>query len=156
MSSCAVDSPIGPLTLVEDDGWVTAVRFGRREAVGGEPAAPVLRAAAAQLEEYFAGERRTFELPLRFPENGLERRVVEALAEIPYGETWSYGEVTERLGLPLGEVRDVAAAIGRQPLAIIIPCHRVIGADGRLVGYGGGLARKARLLELEAPQLQLI
>jgi methylated-DNA-[protein]-cysteine S-methyltransferase len=155
MSALVVDSPVGPLSLVEEGGRLTRVGFARRAAAGGEPT-PALAAAAAQLEEYFAGDRRAFDLPLGYPEDDFERAVVEALAEIPYGETWSYGEVTARLGRPLAEVRDVAAAIGRQPLAIVIPCHRVIGADGRLVGYGGGLARKARLLELEAPQLQLV
>jgi methylated-DNA-[protein]-cysteine S-methyltransferase len=102
-----------------------------------------------------SGRRRTFELPLEPAAGPFDRRVLRALTEIPYGERISYGELTARLGIPADGVRKVAAAVGRNPLPIVIPCHRVVGADGGLVGYGGGLVRKARLLALEADQLQL-
>ena len=108
-----------------------------------------------QLEQYFAGHRRAFELPLELPDGPFDRRVLTAVGEIPYGERATYGELTAKLGLHPEDVRTVAAAIARNPLPILLPCHRVIGADGRLVGYGGGLERKARLLALEAGQLQL-
>jgi methylated-DNA-[protein]-cysteine S-methyltransferase len=152
-ASITVPSPVGPLAVEAQAGRLTAVRFdgGAEE----EASARELASAARQLEEYFGGRRRTFELPLQPPAGRLDRRVFEALAEIPYGERISYGELTARLGVPAEDVRKVAAAVGRNPLPILIPCHRVVGADGGLVGYGGGLARKARLLALEADQLQL-
>ena len=152
-SSLTIPSPVGPLTLQARDGRLTAVHFGARTPVA--PSSPVLEAAAAQLAAYFAGERETFDLPLAMPEDDFQRAVCEALAEIPYGETVSYGAITAAIGRPREDVRKVGAAIGRNPFAIVVPCHRVIGADGSLVGFGGGLERKAQLLDLESGQLRL-
>jgi methylated-DNA-[protein]-cysteine S-methyltransferase len=152
-STAVIPSPIGPLTLVASDGALTELHFGARRAPGGPPE-PVLEEAAHQLTEYFAGERDTFDLPLAMPHDEFLSSVCQALATIPYGRTLSYGEVTAALGLPREDVRKVAAAIGRNPIAIVVPCHRVIGADGSLVGFGGGLERKSHLLDLEAGQLR--
>jgi methylated-DNA-[protein]-cysteine S-methyltransferase len=149
-----IPSPVGRLVLEAKAGRLTALRFDGRGVAGG-PSSPELVAAASQLEQYFAGRRRAFELPLELPVGAFDRRVLTAVGEIPHGERVTYGEVTAKLGLPAEDVRMVAAAIARNPLPILLPCHRVVGADGRLVGYGGGLHRKARLLALEAGQLQL-
>ncbi len=108
----------------------------------------------AQLEEYFAGERTSFDIPLAPEGAPFEREVWRALEEIPYGETVSYGEIARRVGQPTA-ARAVGTANGRNPIAVIVPCHRVIGADGSLTGYGGGLERKRLLLELERGQGRL-
>ncbi len=111
-----------------------------------------LAQARVQLEEYFAGSRRVFDLPLDLEATGgtaFQRRVWAALCDVPYGETISYGELARRIGQP-SAVRAVGLANGRNPISIIVPCHRVIGASGALVGYGGGLERKRVLLDLEA------
>jgi methylated-DNA-[protein]-cysteine S-methyltransferase len=155
-ASATFPSPIGPLTIEALAGRITAVRFD----VGDRPRtargdAGELAAAATQLEEYFARRRRTFELPLELRAGRFDRPMLEAVAEVPYGERISYGELAARFGLTGEDVRKVGGAVGRNPLPILIPCHRVVGADGGLVGYGGGLARKAHLLALEADQLQL-
>ena len=107
-----------------------------------------------QLDQYFAGERNVFEVQLDLAGRGFERSVWEALLDIPYGETASYGEIATRIGAP-SAARAVGLANGRNPVAVIVPCHRVIGADGSLTGYGGGLERKRFLLELEAGVLPL-
>ena len=138
------ESPIGPLTLELDGERVTRLLFDGDE----QPAGADASAAAGQLAEYFAGERRAFELPLALEGTDFQRSVWEQLRAIPYGETITYGELARRVGRP-GSVRAVAAAVGRTPVPIVVPCHRVIGADGSLTGYGGGLERKAALLELE-------
>jgi methylated-DNA-[protein]-cysteine S-methyltransferase len=148
-----VPSPIGPLRVEASEGRITAVRFNGGSAARGDT--PELHAAATQLEQYFGGERRTFELPLELRASEFDRPILEAVAEIPYGERISYGELAARFGITGEDVRKVGAAVGRNPLPILIPCHRVVGADGGLVGYGGGLHRKAQLLALEAGQLQL-
>jgi len=152
-ASVEIPSPLGPLAAQARDGRIVALRFG--EQAGGGGTTPELEAAVEQLGEYFAGRRRTFDVALTLPENPFDRRVLEALRQIPYGETTTYGRLTTRLGLPAAHVRRVGGAIARNPLAIVVPCHRVLGADGSLTGYAGGLERKARLLALEAPQLQL-
>jgi methylated-DNA-[protein]-cysteine S-methyltransferase len=108
----------------------------------------------AQLGEYFHGERREFDVPLGLNGNDFELRVWEALRQIPYGETVSYGEIARRIGDPTAP-RAVGLANGRNPIAVIVPCHRVIGADGSLTGYGGGLERKRFLLDLEAGVIPL-
>jgi methylated-DNA-[protein]-cysteine S-methyltransferase len=149
-----IPSPLGPLAAAARDGRLVALRFGARSEGTGETT-PELEAAAEQLGEYFAGRRRSFDLPLALPENPFRRHVLEALQEIPFGESTTYGRLTTRLGLPSSHVRKVGGAIARNPLAIVVPCHRVLGADGSLTGYAGGLERKAGLLALEAPQLQL-
>lgn len=110
--------------------------------------AAVLAAAARQLAEYFAGERRSFDLPLALAGTEFQRRVWAALRDIPYGETISYAELARRIGQPTA-MRAVGLANGRNPVSIVVPCHRVIGASGSLTGYGGGLASKAKLIELE-------
>jgi methylated-DNA-[protein]-cysteine S-methyltransferase len=146
-----ISTPIGELTLfVDDDGAITRLDFGGRElaaADGDEGAA--LEHAAAQLTEYLAGERTTFDLPLRASGNAFERLVWAELARIPYGETASYGEIARRIGHP-GAARAVGRANARNPIAIVVPCHRVIGSDGSLTGYAGGLDLKRALLALEA------
>jgi methylated-DNA-[protein]-cysteine S-methyltransferase len=150
-----IPSPLGRLALEAKAGRLTALRFDGRGGAGG-PAGPELAAAAEQLAQYFAGHRRAFQLPLELPRGPFDRRVLTAVGEIPHGERTSYGKLTATLGLQPEDVRMVAAAIARNPLPILLPCHRVVGADGRLIGYGGGLDRKAQLLALEAGQLQLV
>jgi methylated-DNA-[protein]-cysteine S-methyltransferase len=108
-----------------------------------------------QLTEYFDGRRRCFDVPLALVGNAFELRVWDALCEIPYGETVSYGEIARRIGQPDAS-RAVGLANGRNPIAVIVPCHRVIGANGTLIGYGGGLERKRLLLDLEAGVLPLV
>ena len=147
-----ISSPIGPLQVsVADDGALTGIAFGAGE-VSDDPR---FEPAVAQLNEYFAGERTAFDLALR-PEVGsdFERRVWRELMDIPYGETASYGEIAARIGHP-GKARAVGRANGRNPIAIVCPCHRVIGSDGSLTGYGGGLDKKRTLLDLEAGALSL-
>lgn len=124
----------------------------RREATGTRNEEnPILMEAAAQLRDYFCGRRRSFELTLDPQGTEFQRRVWKALSEIPYGETRSYRDIAAAVGLPRA-VRAVGAANGRNPLPVIVPCHRVIGVDGKLVGYAGGLRLKKLLLELEAKQ----
>ena len=113
-----------------------------------DDAHPLIRAAACQLEEYFAGRRQCFDVPLELEGTRFQKRVWEALTAIPYGETTSYGALAGALGNPRA-VRAVGRANGANPVAIIVPCHRVIAADGTLCGYGGGLERKRFLLDLE-------
>jgi methylated-DNA-[protein]-cysteine S-methyltransferase len=155
-----MDSPIGELLLVGDAHALHRLdmREGRRPVSidphwvrGDEPLSPVCR----QLDEYFDGARRSFEIPLAPAGNPFELRVWEALVEIPYGETVSYGEVARRIGEP-SAAWAVGLANGRNPIALIVPCHRVIGADGSLTGYGGGLERKRFLLDLEAGVMPLM
>jgi len=152
-------SPIGELLLVGDGDTLHGLYMqdGRKP----KQIAPSWKAAAApfadvktQLEEYFAGARTTFQVPLAAAGAPFEREVWHALEEIPYGETVSYGEIARRVGQPTA-ARAVGTANGRNPIAVIVPCHRVIGADGSLTGYGGGLERKRLLLELERGQGRL-
>jgi len=152
-----VDSPIGPLTLVAADGRLTGLYMATQrhrpghEIVGppGEEKAEPFASAADQLGAYFAGHLTEFDLPLAPAGTQFQRAVWAALQQIPYGETWSYGQLASKIGSPAA-VRAVGLANGRNPIAVIIPCHRVIGADGGLTGYGGGLERKRYLLHLEA------
>ncbi|MEI2732939.1 MAG: methylated-DNA--[protein]-cysteine S-methyltransferase [Dermatophilaceae bacterium] len=144
-----VVSPVGPLTLVSVDGETLGeIRFGAEVAQPG-PVAPVLHAAAAQLAQYFAGDRRTFELPLAAVGTPFQHRVWDEVAAVPFGQTVTYGEIAAHLGMPVAAARAVGAANGANPLPIVVPCHRVIGADGTLTGYAGGLERKEALLRLE-------
>ena len=147
-----VPSPIGPLTVVQEDGALVRLAMsppGRfPDAVIGERSDEGFDDVVQQLGEYFAGERTAFVLPLRPVGSGFELAVWDQLTRIPYGETRSYGHVAQAVGEP-GEAQAVGAANGRNPLAIVLPCHRVIGADGSLVGFGGGLTRKRFLLDLE-------
>jgi methylated-DNA-[protein]-cysteine S-methyltransferase len=153
-----VPSPIGPLTVVREDGELVRLAMsppGRFvDAELGERTDEGFAEVVAQLGEYFAGERTAFDLPLRPVGSGFELAVWEQLTRIPYGETRSYGFVANAVGEP-GGAQAVGAANGRNPLAIVVPCHRVIGADGSLVGFGGGLPRKRFLLDLEQRESRL-
>jgi methylated-DNA-[protein]-cysteine S-methyltransferase len=162
MKQCmSIPSPLGDILLRAEDDALTGVYFvGQKYFPGAdaalpEPALPVrarvLYQAREQLGEYFAGERLVFALRLRMMGNAFQRDVWEQLVRIPYGETASYGDIARRLGLPLSASRAVGAANGRNPLSIVVPCHRVISSTGDLTGYAGGLHRKQALLTLEKP-----
>jgi methylated-DNA-[protein]-cysteine S-methyltransferase len=146
-------TPVGPLHLTASEGALTGLRFGSGPAAGERADDdPVLARAVSQLTAYFAGERRSFDLPLAPAGTAFQLAVWAALVEIPYGTTVSYGELARRLGSPSAS-RAVGLANGRNPIAIVVPCHRVIGADGSLTGFGGGMAAKRTLLDLEAGTL---
>ena len=158
MYYCYLDTPIGELLLAGDDDALSLVSFPegsmRRDP---EPdwiynEKPFV-AARKQLTEYFAGERREFDLPLKLSGTEFQMSVLDALQQIPYGETTSYADIAERVGRPKA-VRAVGAANGRNPIPIIVPCHRVIGSHGELTGFGGGLDTKEALLRLEAEHSQ--
>ncbi|SDI75317.1 methylated-DNA-[protein]-cysteine S-methyltransferase [Actinokineospora alba] len=152
-SHTVVDSPVGVLTLVATDGVLSGLymeqqrhrppeeTFGERD---DEPFGEVI----TQLGEYFAGDRKRFDLPMAFAGTDFQRRVWTQLCEIPYGETVSYGELAARLGKPSAS-RAVGLANGKNPIGLIVPCHRVVGSTGDLTGYGGGLPRKRYLLDFE-------
>ncbi len=148
-------SPVGELLLVSDGEHLTAVSFAPFDSPASEPEPdhPVLSRAREQLADYFAGQRHEFDLPLSPSGTPFQLRVWAALRDIPYGSTVSYGEVARGIGLPAGTSRAVGAANGRNPLAVVVPCHRVIGSDGSLTGYAGGVVRKHTLLQLESPGL---
>ncbi len=149
-----VQSPIGRLLLTTDGTALTGLYMepsckaqstqGWLEDGGAGPLAEAVR----QLDEYFAGRRRDFDLPLRLRGTVFQQRVWRELCEIPYGETWSYGQLARRIDKPNAS-RAVGLANGRNPISILVPCHRVIGADGSLTGYGGGIERKQWLLAHE-------
>ena len=160
------ESPVGTMLAVVDDGGALvelsfidgprlAARLAALERAGAELDAPACEAVVLQLGEYFEGRRRTFDIPCDPPGSPFQRQVWGALRAVPYGETVSYGQLAHRVGQP-----DTDRAVGRanatNPVAIVIPCHRAIGADGSLTGYAGGLAIKQRLLELEAGTLSLL
>jgi methylated-DNA-[protein]-cysteine S-methyltransferase len=154
-----IESPVGDLTLVADADALTGVYFAGRDPIPGAGWArdahhPVLRQAAEQLREYFAGKRKTFSLPLRLVGTDFQRSVWREIARIPYGETVSYSTLAERAGAPLA-VRAAGTSTGRNPAAIVVPCHRVMGKNGDLCGFGGGLERKRYLLKLENPDMSL-
>jgi methylated-DNA-[protein]-cysteine S-methyltransferase len=150
-----IDSPMGALTLVATDGALGGVymedhlhmpdpsSLGPRVGAGFEE-------AAEQLGEYFAGQRRQFTLRTRVAGTGFQRHVWQAVSTIPYGQTWTYARLADAVGRP-DRLRAVAATNGRNPLAVVVPCHRVVGSDGSLTGFAGGLARKRFLLDLERP-----
>jgi methylated-DNA-[protein]-cysteine S-methyltransferase len=148
MARLVLDTPIGPLGLVASDTGLRSVLFDGGN-VAQEGTSRVLDAAARQLDAYFAGELVEFDLPLELAGSEFQRRCWLALATIPYGQTVSYGEQARRLDLGSEAARAVGAANGQNPLPIVLPCHRVIGASGSLTGYGGGLDRKELLLRLE-------
>jgi len=150
-----IDSPIGRLLLSCDGEALTGVYMDlpSRPPRGmdgwmEDPNASPLPEAVRQLKEYFSGKRREFDLPLRLRGTAFQQRVWRSLTEIPYGETLSYGQLARRIGKPSAS-RAVGLANGRNPISILVPCHRVIGADGSLTGYGGGLERKRWLLAHE-------
>jgi methylated-DNA-[protein]-cysteine S-methyltransferase len=149
-------SPIGVLKLVASDEGLAAILWEnddpkrvRLNIVGEDPNHPVLREAERQLGEYFAGKRTAFDLKLRFVGTEFQNKVWAALLRIPFGETRSYGQIARELGNPKA-MRAVGAANGKNPISIVAPCHRVIGASGDLTGFAGGLEAKAYLLALEA------
>ena len=148
-----IDSPVGPLTLVATDGILCGLYMvEQRHRPGGEafgqPDVTVFAEAIEQVHEYFAGRRTRFDVPMAFVGTEFQQRVWRALGEIPYGRKTSYGEIAEKIGSPAAS-RAVGAANGRNPIGVIIPCHRVVGSSGHLTGYGGGLERKQFLLDFE-------
>ncbi|MGK3201995.1 methylated-DNA--[protein]-cysteine S-methyltransferase [Amycolatopsis sp. MEPSY49] len=153
-SHTVVESPCGPLTLVAEGDALCGLymheqRHRPAQATFGSPGAvETFALAEIQLKEYFAGRRREFDLPLAFHGTPFQRSVWAALLDIPYGETASYGELAQLLGKPAA-ARAVGLANGKNPISIIVPCHRVIGSTGSLTGYGGGLERKRYLLDFE-------
>lgn len=144
-----IESPIGPLTIVVENGALTKLHFG---ALSGGLASTMDEDVATQLREYFAGARRAFDVALAPQGTEFQRAVWNELTKIPFGETVSYRDVADRLG-KRGSERAVGAANGANPIAIVIPCHRVIGSNRSLTGYGGGLAAKQWLLTLEGQRL---
>lgn len=150
MPSATKTTPLGPVSITEEDGAIVGVEFSGGEET--EIASPLLKKAFEELEEYFAGARRTFDLPLRPRGTPFQRAVWDALLEIPYGQTRSYKDIALAVGRPKA-YRAVGMANNRNPISVFIPCHRVIGAGGQLVGYGGGLDKKRYLLDLEKKHL---
>lgn len=149
-----MDSPVGPLTLVADDGVLSGLymrdqRHRPADETFGVPDDTAFGEALAQLRAYFAGERTEFDLPVAPNGTPFQQQVWAALCEIPYGTTTTYGELADRIGKP-SAARAVGLANGRNPISIIVPCHRVVGSGGDLTGYGGGLERKRYLLDHES------
>lgn len=153
-----IDSPLGAMLLRAEGNYLTGVYFDGQKyyphgAVPGtvpEATARLFDDTAAQIAAYFDGSLEAFSVPLRLAGTDFQMRVWEALRAIPFGETVSYGQLTRQLELPHGHVRAVGGAVGRNPLSVIVPCHRVLGADGDLTGYAGGTDRKRALLKLES------
>lgn len=161
MVYACLPSPVGELLVVADGGSLVELSFDAPRALARRTSPAAMRHApgefttfAHELRSYFAGELRDFKVPLAPAGSPFEQRVWRILRTIPYGTTTSYGAIARELGAP-NAARAVGTANGRNPIAIVIPCHRVIGADGGLTGYGGGLARKRLLLELEGRQMAL-
>lgn len=148
-----IDSPIGGLRIHASAGLVTAIEFDAAEPRGRRRGDELLDRAEQQLAQYFCGELRQFDLPLANGGTEFQQKVWAELQRIPYGETASYGDIARRLGYAPGISRAVGAANGANPIPIVVPCHRVIGADGTLTGYAGGVERKKTLLDLERPGL---
>jgi methylated-DNA-[protein]-cysteine S-methyltransferase len=152
-----IDSPLGELILVAEDRALSGVYFpGHRTRPGpatfGEHAEDGFGAVEDQLAAYFAGQRTSFELPTSVTGNAFQRRVWDLIAGIPYGQTTTYAQLASELG-NVRLARTVGQAVGHNPLSVIVPCHRVVGSNGRLTGYAGGLRRKRFLLDLEAAPL---
>lgn len=150
-----VDTPLGPVRIARTAKGLAGLWFeGQKHHPGAlqaplQPDDPLLREAAAQLRRYFAGDARAFALPLDLQGTPFQRAVWQALLRIPAGRTCSYGELARAIGRP-SAVRAVGAAVGRNPASLVVPCHRVLGQDGSLTGYAGGVQRKQSLLQLEA------
>lgn len=156
-----IDSPVGQLRLVANEHGLAAILWEndnpRRVPLGEVTESanhPVLLETERQLREYFAGQRKEFEVPLDFRGTEFQKRVWSALLTIPFGETRSYAQIAVQIGHPAA-VRAVGAANGRNPLSIIAPCHRVLGSDGKLTGFAGGLEAKAKLLSMERHEAML-
>jgi methylated-DNA-[protein]-cysteine S-methyltransferase len=155
---CWIESPLGRMLLMSDGRGLTGLHFEREKyfpPIGQDwtesPATPVLAQAARQLGEYFAGERDRFDLPLAPSGTAFQQCVWRELLGIPCGTTVTYGDIARGIGAPKS-VRAVGAAVGRNPISIVVPCHRVVGSDGALTGYAGGLERKRALLAHERPR----
>jgi len=157
-----IDSPLGEMLLRADDGALTGVYFSGQKyypagvppaalAAGAMPAADqrVLAQAAEEIDAYFGGSLRVFAVPIRFRGSAFQQRIWQALRDIDFGETSTYGQIGAGLGLPPAHSRAVGGAVGRNPLSVVVPCHRVLGASGALTGYAGGIDRKRALLRLE-------
>lgn len=150
-----IDSPLGPILLVSDGTALTGFYFiGQKYAPvtdpwRRDPGLNLFRDAEAQIAAYLSGRRRTFDVPIRFEGTPFQLRVWQAIAAIPFGQTQSYSALAERIGAP-SSMRAVGAATGRNPISLIVPCHRVVGRDGALTGYAGGLDRKRALLNFES------
>ncbi|GAB3949868.1 methylated-DNA--[protein]-cysteine S-methyltransferase [Micromonospora vulcania] len=145
-----LDSPIGEFSVATDGTSVCGAHFGRVDAAVEAPDDAASRQAVAELRAYFAGELTGFTVPVSVPRgSAFERAVWREMTRIPYGEMLTYGEVAGLVGDP-GAARAVGVACNRNPIPVIVPCHRIVGAGGKLVGFGGGLPRKVKLLELEA------
>ncbi|MBB4688970.1 methylated-DNA-[protein]-cysteine S-methyltransferase [Amycolatopsis jiangsuensis] len=154
MNHTVLESPVGPLTVVARDGALAGLYLERHRhqpdpATFGDRDDRPFTEVKRQLGEYFAGERTEFDLPLALRGTPFQQTVWQQLTRIPYGETITYRELAEHIGRP-GAFRAVGLANGRNPVSIVVPCHRVVGSNGDLTGYGGGVDRKRRLLELEA------
>jgi methylated-DNA-[protein]-cysteine S-methyltransferase len=156
------ESPIGGMLLAATGKGLSGIYFDRQKHFPGKDSAwkhdpdnPHLKRAKRQLAEYFAGKRRQFDLALDPSGTGFQKRVWKAISGVPYGETISYGELARRAGFPAG-ARAAGAATGRNPIGIVVPCHRIVGSDGSLTGYAGGLEKKRALLALEAGQKDLL
>ncbi|MGH3491914.1 MAG: methylated-DNA--[protein]-cysteine S-methyltransferase [Sciscionella sp.] len=155
MSQTTMGSPIGRLQIISDGSAVTEILFCEDDAGAVDDLAEgLLAAAVSQLKQYFAGELQEFDLALAAEGTPFQRRVWAALRDIPYGATASYGEIARRLGMSPAAARAVGHANSTNPIPIVVPCHRVIGADGSLTGYAGGLHRKEFLLHLEGSLVQ--
>ena len=160
MYYCYLNSPIGDLLLAGDDDGLSLIGFPQGK-MRHDPESDWIfnekpfAAVRQQLEEYFAGERTVFDLPLHLSGTDFQVQVLQELQRIPYGETTSYGDIAKRIGRPKA-MRAVGAANGRNPIPIIVPCHRVIGSSGDLTGFGGGLDTKEALLRLEAENSDLL
>jgi methylated-DNA-[protein]-cysteine S-methyltransferase len=156
-----IDSPLGDLTLVAVDGVLSGLYFPGHwympaPEVFGTRSERGFERAEAELGEYLAGERTGFEVTTTASGNEFQRRVWEQIDRIPYGQTTTYGEIARELGDDPTLARKVGGAVGRNPLSVIVPCHRVVGSDGKLTGYAGGLERKRFLLDLEAREQRLL
>ena len=154
MGGLVITTPVGPLTLTASTRGLTQIRFGRFELTQDSVGLRHLSAANVQLEEYFAGRRKDFDLPLDVRGTPFQMQVWTLLATIPYGQTTTYGELATRLG-DVKLARAVGRANGANPVPIVRPCHRVIGQNGQLVGFGGGLDKKVLLLQHESSQIPL-
>ena len=150
MSHAVITSPLGNLRLEEVEGKISRVEFSEDEPK--KPTSPVLKQAALELAEYFAGQRTEFSFIMDPAGTDCQRKVWQELTRVPYGQTISYQELANRLGDPLC-IRAAASANGKNPIAIAIPCHRVIGSDGSMTGYAGGIERKKKLLRLEGAEV---
>ncbi len=156
-----ISSPVGTLRLITSDKALIAVLFGRyesfslikRDEMAENNNHPLLLKTERQLKEYFDNKRKTFDIPIEFIGSEFQKKVWEALLTIPFGKTKSYGELAKQIGEP-DMARAVGGALNKNPIPIIVPCHRVIGATGKLVGFGGGLQNKTILLDLERPVKQ--